>query len=412
MLKAALLLVFVLANSTSLTASSSQPTTSVKVGAWGDDASRNNLGVEAQIQTHAYDSYPTTLDYFWVGDFLANGAFIQFGYSLQIGEQCLRGASVTGKFNCLGATQLIFASDVRWEWQYWPNRYASDFYYEIGPEGSGGINGTWHKYVIEPGPSRTWEFILDGQVVANSNFTESRSTDPELMVAERSPGANVSYPLGPVSFNELGYFDGEVWKQSESLIAINDCATTAICPSNSFGTLASGANAVIAGTNVPSSEDGSLLWTSGYARLDANVHPGVQFYITSFSGTRTYNGTAQVDVPEGMLAYVSILDTTTSSTGLLGLIGGQDHFEGWMGAANSKNLTVSVLMNSDRSIAAEWTTDATVTIFVLLGLVIIVAVALGFQAVKRRDRMNRQQGARRLTQGTHEGETHMSGTLD
>ena len=408
MLKAALLLVFVLANSSSLTASSSQQATSVKVGAWGDDASRNNLGVEAQIQTHAYDSYPTTLDYFWVGDFLANGAFIQFGYSLQIGEQCLRGASITGKFNCLGATQIIFASDARWEWQYWPNRYASDFYYEIGPEGSAGVNGTWHRYMIQPGPARTWDFIIDGQVVANSNFTESRSTDPALIVAERSPATNVSYPLGPVAFKELGYFDGELWKRTDTLIALNSCQTSAACPANSYGSVAPSADSVIAGSNVPNSADGSLLWTRSYVHLDVDVHPNVQFYITSASGTRTYNGTAQVDIPEGMLAYVSILDTTTSATGPLGLIGEQDHFQGWVGAVSSKNLTVPVLMTSDRSITAEWTTDATATIFVALGLVIAVTIVLGFRAMKRHDRMIRQR-ASRLRERTHDRETQTTG---
>jgi hypothetical protein len=39
---------------------------SYQVGAWGDDASRGNLGVAAEIQTHAYDSYPGVFDYFWV----------------------------------------------------------------------------------------------------------------------------------------------------------------------------------------------------------------------------------------------------------------------------------------------------------------------------------------------------------
>ena len=386
MLKAVLLLAFVLSNATSLTAASSQPTTGVKVGAWGDDASRNNLGVEAQIQTHAYDSYPTSLDYFWVGDFLSDGAFVQFGYSLQIGMQCLRGTSIMDKFSCLGATQIIFGSDARWEWQYWPNRYGTDFYYEIGPGGSAGTNATWHEYAIEPGPSRTWEFVIDGQVVTNSNFTESRSTDPALIVAERSPIANVSYPLGPVAFKDLGYFDGEVWRQSDSLIALNTCETTNICPPNFYGAKASGADSIIAGSNIPNSADGSLLWTRSYVRLDVDVHPDVQFYITLASGTTTYDGAAEVDVPEGMIAYVSILDPTTSATGLVGLFGGQDHFQGWVGAISSKNLTVSVLMNSDRSIKAEWTTDATV-IFAILGLLIIAAIGLGYRKIKRHNRL-------------------------
>jgi hypothetical protein len=98
-----------------------------------------------------------------------------------------------------------------------------------------------------------------------------------------------------------------------------------------------------------------------------------------------YYGTAEVDIPQGMLAYVSILDPTTNTPGVLGLIGGQDHFQGWVGAVSSRNLTVPILMNSDSSIKAEWTTDATATIFVALGLMIVVAIALGFRKIKRHD---------------------------
>jgi hypothetical protein len=384
MLKAAWLLAFLLVNSSMLTALSSQPNPTVKVGAWGDDASRDNLGVEAQIQTHAYDSYPNTLDYFWVGDILADGAFIQFGYSLQVGLSCLRGTSVAGKSTCLGATQIIFGSDARWEWQYWPNRYAPDFYYGIGSEGSAGMNGTWHRYTIEAGLRRTWNFVIDGQAVAETNFTESQSTDPILVVAERSPAANVSWPLGPVAFKGLAYFDGESWRQSDSLIALNSCATSAECLPNSYGSVALNAGSLIAGSNVPNSPDGSLLWTRSYVHLDVDVHSDVHFYITSVSITRVYNGTAQVDLPQGMLAYVSLLDPTTSSPGILGLMGGQDHFQEWTGVVNSRNLTVQLLMNSNGSIKAEWTSDATPILVATATLVLIVValIALGFN--KRR----------------------------
>ena len=385
MLKTVWLLAFLLVNSSSLTATSSQLSATVKVGAWGDDSSRNNFGVEAQIQTHAYDAYPNTLDYFWVGDLLANGAFIQFGYSLQTGLTCLRGTSIGGEFTCLGATQIIFGSDARWEWQYWPNRYASDFYYEIGPEGSAGTNSTWHQYTIEAGLKRTWSFIIDGQPVVVSNFTESQSTGPILVVAERSPTANVSYPLGPAEFKGLAYFDGETWRLSNSLISLNSCATTPDCPPNSYGSTALNAGVIIAGSNVPISPDGSLLWTMGYKRLDVDVNPDVYFYITSVSGTLNYYGTAEVDIPQSMLAYVSILDPTTSTPGVLGLIGGQDHFQGWEGTVDSRNLTVAVLMNSDSSLKAEWTTDATVPIFVVLGLMSLVVIAIGFSKIKRHD---------------------------
>jgi hypothetical protein len=42
-------------------------------------------------------------------------------------------------------------------------------------------------------------------------------------------------------------------------------------------------------------------------------------------------------------------------------------------------------MNSDSSLKAEWTTDATVPIFVVLGLMSLVVIAIGFSKIKRHD---------------------------
>jgi len=374
MLKAAWLVAFLLLNLAWLTTASSQPTPTSQVGAWGDDASRNNLGVEAQIETHAYDAYPNTLDYFWIGDYLSDGAFVQFGYSLQTGMACLDGASVHGQVNCLGETDAIFGSDARWEWQYWPNRDGSDFYFQIGPEGSAGTNATWHEYAIEAGATGSYEFLVDGQTVANSNFTESHSTDPILAVAERSPASNTSYPLGPVSFKNLASFDGESWRESDALVAVDNCGRGNACQLNQYGSMSLNADSFIAGSSVPSSADGTLLWARSYVTLDVDVHPNVRFFITSVSGTESYTGSVQVDLPENMLAYVSLVDTSTATPGILGLIGGQDHFEGWEGAVTSNNLAVPILMSSSQSLQAEWASDMTVPL--LLFSVAITALAI------------------------------------
>jgi hypothetical protein len=385
MLKALCLLVFILVNSALLTTALSQPIPTVQVGAWGDDASRNNLGVRVQILTHTYDAFPNTLDYFWVGDYLADGAFIQFGYSLQIGTTCLKGAIIRGQVNCLGSTEIIFGSDARWEWQYWPNREASDFYYQIGPEGSAGANATWHEYGIDAGQSGTYEFRLDGQVVTDSNFTTSRSSNPVLAVAERSPASsNDSYPLGPVAFKGLAYFDGTSWSESDDLVAIDNCGTGTACPLDSYGSVSLGSDSFLTGSNVHGSSDGTLLWARSYLPLDVNVHPDVRFYITSASGTETYNGSVMISLPKNMLAYVSLVDTTTSTPGILGIIGAQDHFAGWEGAVESKNLTVPILMNSNNSITADWTTDLTVPWLLTMVLGTLLAVALGVSFWRRR----------------------------
>ncbi|HYB67431.1 MAG TPA: hypothetical protein VEC43_03815, partial [Candidatus Acidoferrales bacterium] len=212
-----------------------QTESTFKVGAWGDDASRDNLGVRAEIETHVYDTFPGTLNYFWVGDDLSGGSFIQFGYSLEPGTYCLKGTSISGKFTCSGSTELIQSDDARWQWQYWPNRFKSDYYYEIGPAGSAGANGTWHLYTIAPDHSNSWNFMLDGKIVSNSSFLVSQSTDPAFIVAEGSANANASTTLGPVKFRQLSYFNGVSWNSVDSLVALSYCGVSVACFTNSYG---------------------------------------------------------------------------------------------------------------------------------------------------------------------------------
>src|SRR5208282_4556892 len=63
----------------------------LQVGAWGDDGSKGNKGVSVEIQTHIYSTNEGDFQYFWVGDNLDNGAFIQFGYEYAPGDYCLKG---------------------------------------------------------------------------------------------------------------------------------------------------------------------------------------------------------------------------------------------------------------------------------------------------------------------------------
>jgi hypothetical protein len=360
-----------------------QTQTTFKVGAWGDDASRDNLGVQAQIETHIYDSIFGTLNYFWVGDDLADGAFIQFGYSLEPGTYCLNGASIGGKFTCSGLTELIQSDDGRWQWQYWPNRFKSDYYYGIGPSGSGGINGTWHLYAIVSNSSNVWSFMFDGKIISNSSFPVSQSIDPAFMVAEGSANTNPSAMLGPVKFRQLSYFNGVSWNSVDSLVALSYCGVSVACFANSYGAMAVGPDLLLAGSAVPKSADGSLLWTSGYVSLNIQVDPSAAFFVTSVQETSEYTGNAKISAPKGMFAYVSLADPVTNTPGILGLIGGRDHFQGWSGAVNSRNLTVQLLMDSNKTITANWETDTSIPLIVVaVASIAILTFAIG--AARRR----------------------------
>jgi hypothetical protein len=356
----------------SLVVVKSQEQVTYQVGAWGDDASRGNLGVSVEIQTHAYDSYPGAFDYFWVGDSLADGSFVQFGYGIEPGSYCLKGSTIGGKLTCLGPIEQILTSDARWQWQYWPNRENRDFYYQIGIAGSAGANGTWHEYGIIPDLAGSWAFELDGRIVANSNFQAQKSSDPEYLAAEKvtTPSSPVGN-LGPVEFANLSYLTTSGWSPSSSLVSFNNCPLNSSCNQNLFGISSTSQNFTLAGSGVKGPTSGSLLWTTGYETLTIQGVQNAIFQVSFLSQQTTYQGNAVVSVPKGMYAYVTIAAPNVQTASPLGLIGGDDRFTGWTGDVHSNNLTAQVLMNSNKHIISVWATR-----LVIPTLVIVAAIGV------------------------------------
>lgn len=367
-----------------LTGAAAQSAKSIKIGALGDDASRENLGVRVTIQTNTYDSYPGSFDYFWVGNNLANGGFIQFGYGIEPGLFCLKGSILNGKPICSGITDLILDDDARWEWQYWPHREGTDHYYGIGPAHSVGENGTWHTYTIAANVKNMWSFYLDGLPVANLTVPVTGSVDPAFMIAEKTTeGSSFSFRLGPVEFTNLSYYHNSTWQQMYSLVVIRECPTGLNCSGNGLGETMLDENHALLGSGLPFMADGSLLWTRRSFRLTVDSSVKSQFYITSLSTSNAFEGDAEVNLPGHIFAYVSLSDTNMPQPGLLGLLGGSEKFVGWTGDVNSPNATVRIFLGSDTHISANWAADDTKPILALLvsGIVIILFFII---TIKRR----------------------------
>jgi hypothetical protein len=254
-----LVLFLVIVNSAARAFAQTQTQYSLQVGAWGDDASKGNKGVEAEIRTHLYSA--ADFDYFWVGDNLANGAFIQFGYALEPGYYCLTGAEVKGKLTCSGEAQNVESYDARWQWEYLPDPYGSDFYYGIGPVGSAGFNGTWHQYSIMPNVENTWTFVLDGQAVASMPVPWAYSKDPVFVVAEKVTSSKMPGALGPVEFRNMAFLKEDGWHFVDALYALRGCAVNTDCNiNNPYGSSSIGANHILAGSGARRTESGVTLW--------------------------------------------------------------------------------------------------------------------------------------------------------
>lgn len=351
---------------------------SLQVGAWGDDASRGNRGVRVEILTHIYSAKVSDFDYFWVGDNLDDGAFIQFGYCYEPGYYCLKGEWLGGKFTCLGGSDKLGTTDARWQWQYWPNVLANDFYYEIGPANSAGQNGTWHTYSIVPNSANGWSFLLDGQQVASLAFQCKVSRDPAYFVAEKATNSSALGILGPVEFRNLAYLKEDGWHTVDSLSVIRACGARTDCSiDNPYGVSLEGPSYVAAGSGLEKRENGEFLWTSSYVTLDLRVHSGTQVRVTSVTGSQVLDRDALVKLPKGMFVQVSLLNHRAPTEGTLRVLGLEDEFQRWIGDANSSDTTVNMLMDGNKRLEAAWITDYTVPLelgSVLLLLVVVVVV--------------------------------------
>jgi hypothetical protein len=289
----------------------------LQVGASGDSDSVGNSGVQAQIETNAQNVYlPDTAETFWVGDNLANGAFIQFGYELLVpGSYCLYGERIGANGNCFGSSDYVGSGDARWWWEYWPNAYGTDFYFGIGQAYSAGPDGSWHTYQIVPNVANGWNFVFDGTIVRSFNdYQVSISKDPAFVVAEEITGAtSASGNLGPVEFRNLEYLNDVGWQNVTSLTAILDCNTSnqlGVYPncgiSIPYGVSMNGPNDILAGSGQNEVLAGTVLWTNSptltLPTLTLQVPSQVQI---TLDGVSQLPGEIQTALPTGA-HYVSV----------------------------------------------------------------------------------------------------------
>jgi hypothetical protein len=362
---------------------------SIQMGARGDDASRGNLGVRAEIQTHLYSADPGVLDYFWIGTILSDGAFVQFGYSLEPGQFCLKGAFLDGEFKCDGVPVLLSGSDGRWQWQYWPDAHGTDFYYEIGPTMSAGLNGTWHEYSISPSVNQTIRFDFDQQQVAHANFRLESSKEPLMAVAEKVASSNQLGNLGPVEFRNLKYLRESGWRSVDSIVSLSNCGLGGGCNyTNMYGVTFLQPNQIMAGSGGAVHTSEQLLWTSSYVALNVTVHSGIQFHVSTVTGDHVFVAAAYTTVPKGMFADIWLIQTQTRTNNILGLIGAVDEFQGWTGDESSRNATIQILMNRSVFLQASWHTDLLPALENLTILAVFSATLVILVSVSKRRRNN------------------------
>ena len=278
----------------------------VQVGAWGDESSVGNRGVQADIQTNAYNSSGQSEDAFWVGDVLNDGGFVQFGYVvLNPGYYCLTAHIISDAPACLGPGDNFGSADPRWFWAYFPSaRNVQDWYYGFGPTNSAGANGTWHLYSISPSEFGNWSFNLDGTIIYSSEFPSDAASSPAHLVAEKASGVSLSQ-LGPVEFRNLAYLGNDsVWHGTSSLNPIDGCGSAydGSCSTGGYGVESVGVDDVVAGSNVSNSAAGGMLWerqsstcTINAALVSTTVGGPAPLNVTFTSSVQNPQGSTRTD---------------------------------------------------------------------------------------------------------------------
>jgi len=325
----------------------------LQVGAGGDNASRGNSGMAARIRTHVYSI--SAADYgnsFWVGDILANGGFIQFGYQLSSpGYYCLNGETIGPQIICQGSGDTIGNNDARWFWQYWPNPNVIDFYSGVGPANSAGPDGSWHVYQILPNEANGWNFVLDGKPVSSINsFQWTPSKDPLVVVAEEVTSiASASGRLGPVEFSDLSYSKQDGWHRVESLQAISACIGANSNCNIPYGLKVLGSNHIIAGTGEQPRDNGELLWSASFL-LNLSIPYGVQVFVDQ---TLHSSGTLRLPLTSGLhtISVPSIININDTS---------RLRFQNWSDGSAEPNHVMNV--SSDVSLEAMYVKQSKLTI--------------------------------------------------
>ncbi len=282
---------------------------SLQVGAFGDYSSSGNIGVQVEIQTNTYSARPPDLDYFWVGDTLDNGAFIQFGFSLEPG---VTEPNATGSM------------DARWEWQYWPNWNGKIFYWGRGSPGSAGLNGTWHTYTITPNSTGEWSFLLDGDQVNSIAYSATNSTSSAYFIAEKSTDDPHFGRLGPVEFRNLAYLKGDRWHRAANLTEYWTCGVNTDCSVDNPYWIRLDGDHFVAGTLTrPEGLTLTLTSPSAYLVVDG------KYYVFGTVPFSLSNGTHSVGAP-------SVVQLNSSS---------RLKFEHWNIGSIQNNLTINLESN-------------------------------------------------------------------
>ncbi|MEM0201493.1 MAG: hypothetical protein QXD23_03755, partial [Candidatus Micrarchaeaceae archaeon] len=279
-------------------------------GVRGGQHSTFNDGASVNIQTITNQKLLSGSAGYWVGENLANGAFIQIGYLVE--NQTGVYPSFCNISGC-GGYENLTAGNAEWFYEYFPPGFTSSFLGKIGSDGSAGVNGTINNYAFYSNNSY-WYFLLNGNLLGKINLSSNNSGENiPIAFGELANTSNAKTYLPPVIFNNLNFYKNNSFFQIPNgyvYIGYGEGSQTQL--SNPYGVqeLLNRINYFEVGSNLPQYSNNYRLWTLGYS-LEINSTYG------NFSGKSSFVAYSKTSINVPNIIYLN------NQTRVI--------FEGWVG---------------------------------------------------------------------------------
>lgn len=223
-----------------------------------------NSGASVQIQTIQPQNISSGSMAFWVGENLANGAFLQIGYTV-----FNRTGSVPNNCTPTGCTgrQPVTAGNAEWFYEYFPAGDNSSFFGSIGPDGSAGVNGTFMNYSFYS-QGNVWYFEVNGTVVGSADLgTGASGPYTPTALAEIANTSTASTYMLPVVFANLSAYKYGTFlpvQDAYGIVGYGTGSETRLANLYGVEELDNRVNYFAVGSGLPRSTNGTQMWNLGY----------------------------------------------------------------------------------------------------------------------------------------------------
>ncbi|MCL5106160.1 MAG: hypothetical protein M1331_02060 [Candidatus Marsarchaeota archaeon] len=295
----------------------------------GSAANFNNgasISIYAQAQSPQYSSYA-----FWVGEHLANSAFLQIGYMV-LNETGLTYDNCTSS-GCSSSITLQKGTPY-WFFEYfYANAPGSSFLGRIGS--SHLLNGSFNNFSFNYSPADSkWHFYVNNNNVGGVNLGSSNSGSniPAGLAEYANASTNTQY-MTPVKFKNMKFYKNNMWNfvtKAYSVISYGYGSETAL--SNPYGVqeISNKLNDFIVGSGLSLAQN-NVLWNVGYSLSIISKYP--------INGSGNYSAYSSVAIVSNKTLYLN--QNRTARAILEGYAGeGYGSYTG-----NDTNITVQMYNN-------------------------------------------------------------------